>query len=83
MRWATIRFIGALDNIRKRAELPSSYFKRLKNSGVDIKRHLLLDEYATDPDKLVFTVPAYREFSAARSAKIVQIAKRVVNPELG
>lgn len=75
------RFIGALDNIRKRAELPSTYFKRLKDGGVDIKRHLLLDDYANDPAKLVFSKEAYLEFLKARGDRIVEIAKRVVNPK--
>ena len=44
-----LRFMGATDNIRKRAELPSSYFARLKASGVDIYKHLLLDDVSNDP----------------------------------
>ena len=31
------RFVGATDNIRKRGELPASYFARLKASGVDMR----------------------------------------------
>ena len=40
--------------IRRRAELPASYFSRLKGSGVDISKHLLLDDIAKDPARLVF-----------------------------
>jgi hypothetical protein len=36
------RFVGATDNIRKRAEMPDSYFAHLKAAGVDIVKHLLL-----------------------------------------
>jgi hypothetical protein len=44
-----LRFVGATDNIRKRAELPSSYFGRLKADGVDIEKHLLLKDYSDAP----------------------------------
>ena len=40
------RFVGATDNIRKRAELPASYFARLKGTGTDIAKHLLLEDVA-------------------------------------
>jgi hypothetical protein len=56
------RFVGATDNIRKRAELPDSYFGRLKAAGSPIEKHLLLDSFASDTSRLVFDVPTYREF---------------------
>ena len=37
-----LRFVGATDNIRKRAELPESYFTRLKKAGIPIDKHLLV-----------------------------------------
>lgn len=76
------RFVGATDNIRKRAEMPSSYFGRLKASGAPIEKHLLLDEFATDTSKLVFDLPTYRDFRDRRAKRIWEICGRTVNPEL-
>lgn len=76
------RFVGRTDNIRKRAELPVSYFSRLRKSGVEIRRHLLLDDYANDPALLEFNEPAYRRFRDARFEKIWAKAHAAVNPEL-
>ncbi|KFA90251.1 GmrSD restriction endonuclease domain-containing protein [Archangium violaceum] len=76
------RFIGASDNLRKRAELPASYFARLMQSGVDISHHLLVDRFAQDPSKLVFDRPTYLTFRNERLDKIFDIAKKIVNPEL-
>ncbi len=73
------RFIGASDNLRKRAELPASYFTRLKNAGIDIKRHLLLKDFSDDPSKLVFDVPTYTTFRDRRHDEIWTIVNRVVN----
>lgn len=77
------RFVGATDNIRKRGELPSTYFSRLKAAGIDISKHLLLDDVSEDPDKLIFDVDTYRTFRDARLDKIWRIAKTIVNPESG
>lgn len=76
------RFVGATDNIRKRAELPDSYFGRLKSFGSPIEKHLLLDEFAADTKKLVFDVPTYRSFRDKRLHRIWEIYRRTVNPEL-
>lgn len=76
------RFVGATDNIRKRAELPDSYFGRLKSYGSPIEKHLLLDEFAADTKKLVFDVPTYRSFRDQRLHRIWEICGRTVNPEL-
>ena len=76
------RFVGRTDNIRKRAELPASYFGRLKAAGIDIGRHLLLHEYACDPSKLSFTEESYKKFRDARFLRIWEIAKRAVNSEI-
>jgi hypothetical protein len=73
------RYIGASDNKRKRAELPDSYFSKLKAANIDIKRHLLLDEFAQDPTKMVYDVPTYTRFRDARAAEILCIATKVVN----
>ena len=77
------RFVGATDNIRKRGELPSSYFLRLKAAGIDISKHLLLTDVSEDPNKLIFDVDAYRIFRDARLDEIWRIAKIIVNPESG
>ncbi len=77
------RFVGATDNIRKRAELPASYFGRLKSAGTPIEKHLLLDEFAADTDRLAFDVATYRDFRDRRAQRIWEICSRTVNPELG
>ena len=74
------RFIGASDNLRKRAELPASYFGRLKSAGIDIEKHLLLPDVSLDPSKLVFDAPTYTSFRDRRHDEIWNIANRVVNP---
>lgn len=76
------RFVGATDNIRKRAELPDSYFGRLKSYGVPIEKHLLLEEFAADTKKLVFDIATYRSFRDQRLHRIWEICGRTVNPEL-
>jgi hypothetical protein len=73
------RFIGASDNLRKRAELPASYFGRLKTAGIDIEKHLLLPDVSLDPSKLVFDAPTYTSFRDRRHDEIWNIANRVVN----
>ena len=75
------RFVGATDNIRKRAELPASYFARLKAGGIDIKAHLLLDDVSNDPSKLKFDEGTYLDFRNRRFERILSIAKAIVNPE--
>lgn len=74
-----LRFIGARDNLRKRAELPSTYFKRLKLEGVPVEKHLLVEEFITNPDNLKFDLPTYERFLAARFAIIKQSVQAVVN----
>jgi hypothetical protein len=76
------RFVGATDNIRKRAELPDSYFGRLKSYGSPIEKHLLLDDFAAETNKLVFDVTTYRSFRDRRLQRISEICGRTVNPEL-
>jgi len=75
------RFVGATDNIRKRAERPDSFFGRLQAKGVDIARHLLLPEFAADPSKLKFDVATYRDFRDRRLTAIFEIADKVANAE--
>jgi len=74
------RFIGASDNLRKRAELPASFFGRLKTGGIDIEKHLLLPDVSADPSKLVFDGPTYASFRSRRHDEIWKIVNRVVNP---
>ena len=76
------RFVGATDNIRKRAELPDSYFTRLKQAGIDIQKHLLLDDVSADPTKLQLDVSVYMSFRDRRFERIFEIASAIVNPEL-
>ncbi|MGE3915262.1 MAG: DUF262 domain-containing protein [Hyphomicrobiaceae bacterium] len=77
------RFVGATDNIRKRAEMPASYFGRLKAAGVDISKHLLLPEESSEPSKLVFNKQTYGKFRDRRFEKIWEIVSATVNPECG
>jgi len=77
-----LRFFGATDNIRKRAELPASYFARLRAQGVPIERHLLADEFAGNPSALTFDRPTYDRFRLARREALWQSLRRVVDPEV-
>lgn len=74
-----LRFVGAIDNIRKRAELPADYFGRLKKSNVPIAGHLLVEPYASEPSTMKFDIETFRAFRAARRQQIFEILKRVVN----
>jgi hypothetical protein len=76
------RFVGATDNIRKRAELPDSYFLRLKAAGVNIAKHLLIEGVANDPSKLKFDVETYMEFRDHRFDRIWEILAATVDPEV-
>jgi Protein of unknown function DUF262 len=76
------RFVGATDNVRKRAEKPDSYFSRLKVAKVAIEKHLLLPEFAKDPALMKWDVEVYRAFRDSRLARIGEIAKAVVNAEV-
>lgn len=76
-----LRFVGATDNIRKRAELPASYFARLKNAGIPIEKHLLVPKYSAAPELLMFDNQTYDEFRRLRKAEIWRSAKAVVDPE--
>jgi hypothetical protein len=73
------RFIGANDNLRKRAELPDSYFQRLKNDGVDIDKHILVEEYSTKPELLKFDLATYLDFRDRRLQAIFTIASKIIN----
>jgi hypothetical protein len=77
-----LRFVGATDNIRKRAELPASYFGRAKAAGIDISKHLLLADYSENTTQLKFDVDTYKAFRDARLERIWVIAGKTVNPEL-
>ncbi len=74
---ANYRYYGAPDNIRKRAEDPSSYFSRLKAAGIEIARHLLVQEFIDDPSLL--TIDRYDQFRNQRLARVFDICNRVIN----
>jgi hypothetical protein len=76
------RFVGAKDNIRKRAEHPGAHFSRMKIAGVPVEKHLLAEPWASDPAKLTLDVAAYSTFRDARFTAILDIAKKIVNPEV-
>ncbi|UNK48854.1 DUF262 domain-containing protein [Lysobacter sp. S4-A87] len=75
------RFVGATDNIRKRAELPADYFGRLKTAGTPIEKHLLVDSYSAAPSTMAFDPVTYRTFRDSRAEKIWEICNKTVNPE--
>lgn len=75
------RFVGATDNIRKRAELPADYFGRLKAAGTPIEKHLLVDSYSAVPSSMAFDALTYCAFREARANKIWEICNKTVNPE--
>jgi hypothetical protein len=76
-----LRYVGATDNIRKRAELPGSYFTRLKNDKVDIEKHLLVRKFADLPKALAFDEVTFNEFRTQRRTEIWRTLKRVVDLE--
>jgi len=76
------RFVGATDNIRKRAEQPASYFQRLKDAGVQIGKHLLLPDVSSNPLLLAWDTATYRDFRDRRLQRILAIAQSVVNVEI-
>jgi len=75
------RFVGAKDNIRKRAENPDAHFTRMKNNRVPVEKHLLVEPWASDPGLLTLDGATYAKFREARLRAIVGIAQRIVNPE--
>jgi len=75
------RFVGASDNIRKRAEKPASYFARLKAAKIPIEKHLLLVDESADPALLGWDAETYRAFREKRLDAIAAVAARVVNAE--
>lgn len=77
------RFVGATDNIRKRAEQPAAYFQRLKDAGVQIEKHLLLGNVSTRPALLAWDAESYRDFRDRRLSRILDIARCTVNAENG
>ena len=54
------RFVGATDDVPKLAELPARYFGRLKAAGTPIEEHLLLEDFASDMNQLVFDAGSVR-----------------------
>jgi hypothetical protein len=77
-----LRYVGAGDNLRKRAELPDAYFARLKRAGVDIHKHLLVTAFADAPDLMAFEAGAFNRFREERRAAIWATLRRVVDPEV-
>lgn len=76
-----LRFVGAVDNIRKRAELPASYFGRLRSSGVPINRHLLVAWFTDDPSRLKFDAATYADFSARRRDEIWRLLQAALGAQ--
>jgi hypothetical protein len=74
-----LRFVGATDNIRKRAELPDSYFGRLQKSRVPIERHLLVEPYASHPERLGFDVETFEHFRQERKKALLNLLSSVVD----
>lgn len=77
-----LRFMGATDRIRNRAELPGDYFARMKSAGTDISKHLLVTDYVADPKKLLFDLNSYRTFRNLRFERMWEILSTTTNAEL-
>ncbi|MDO8774054.1 MAG: DUF262 domain-containing protein [Burkholderiaceae bacterium] len=75
------RFVGAKDNIRKRAEHPGAHFTRMKTGKVPVEKHLLAEPWASDPTKLALDIDTYLKFRDSRASAILTIAQQIVNPE--
>jgi len=73
------RFVGATDNIRKRAEEPSAYFATLKAANIKIERHLLVSSFANDPSSLKMDQQTYLEFRDERTDEIFKILEPIIN----
>lgn len=74
-----LRYVGATDNIRKRAELPAEYFARMKRDHIDIAKHLLVGEFSDSPERMLFDEPTFTRFREARRRLIGDTLKRVVD----
>lgn len=74
-----LRYVGATDNIRKRAELPADYFARMKREGVEIGRHLLVTQFVDNPSELKFDEPTFRSFREQRRYEIWRTLRKVVD----
>lgn len=77
-----LRFVGSKDFIRKRGELPDSYFKRLKNAKVPLEKHLFLTDYANNPSLLKFDISSFKKFREKRKDEIWKSLKKIVDPEM-
>jgi hypothetical protein len=75
------RFVGATDNIRKRAQLPASYFSDLQAANVPVHKHLMVEPWASDPAQLTFDRDTYMRFRDARLRAIFEMARKIVNLE--
>ena len=73
------RFVGATDNIRKRAEDADMYFTRLANSGIDLTKHLLIPSYSINPGNLKMDPSTYRDFRNLRADEIFRIIEPKIN----
>lgn len=73
------RFVGATDNIRKRAEVPATYFTTLKNAEINIERHLLVSSYSTMPSTMLMDLQTYIDFRTLRTNEIYKILEPIIN----
>jgi len=73
------RFVGATDNIRKRAEDPAPYFTRLAASGVALVRHLLEPNYSANPAMMTMDKATYLDFRTKRTQAIYNVVEPIIN----
>jgi hypothetical protein len=73
------RFVGATDNIRKRAEVPATYFATLKSSGIDVQRHLLVPSYSASPGSMLMDLATYKDFKTKRTDEVFKILEPIIN----
>lgn len=74
------RFVGAAENIRKRAEHPDSYFSRLMKDGVHIEHHLLCPNESHNPSLMKMEESIYKSFRDRRASLVFDIVRKVVDP---
>jgi hypothetical protein len=74
------RLVGATDNIRKRAEIPQTYFQTLKDSQINIQRHLLVQRFSDHPSTtLLMDQDTYLRFRDERTEEIFKILAPIIN----
>ena len=54
-------------------------FARLKRDHVDVAKHLVVDEFAEHPERMIFDEPTFTQFRERRREEIRRTLRRVVD----